>query len=192
MSGSPTTLTPPFTVLDVVDTRRYEEVDADVWKPIAGSGVENECARCGKLHEVHAHVRDANGTEAVVGTGCMNADRAEVRKLQNKATSTARKAAKEAAATAARDQLAAAVAALPVFPADRVVRDFADDGSPRWSLDGVTVSSFRGETHDDKVLDDERLRSLESLWRLKLVRDAVGGADAYYALCRRAGEYADV
>lgn len=33
-------------VLEVRDTRKYEEVEPDKWKPIPGSGIENQCASC--------------------------------------------------------------------------------------------------------------------------------------------------
>lgn len=68
-------------VLRVEDTRQYEEVQDDVWKPIPGTGIENQCARCGRSHEVHATVEIAfdDGTTGsmIVGTGCMTADETE-------------------------------------------------------------------------------------------------------------------
>jgi len=57
-------------ILDVVDTREYEEID-DRWVPIKGSGTESWCARCGRPHEVHATVELADKRTAVVGTSCM-------------------------------------------------------------------------------------------------------------------------
>jgi len=57
-------------ILDVVDTRDYEEID-DRWVPIKGSGTESWCARCGRPHEVHATVQLADKRTAVVGTNCM-------------------------------------------------------------------------------------------------------------------------
>ena len=56
-------------ILRVVDTRQYEEQD-DRWVPIPGSGDAAECARCRRLHEVHATVELSDGTSAVVGVGC--------------------------------------------------------------------------------------------------------------------------
>ena len=61
-------------IVRVVDTRTYEEVADDRWEPIPGSGDQNECARCGRMHEVHAHVALEDGTSAVVGTGCARGD----------------------------------------------------------------------------------------------------------------------
>lgn len=57
-------------ILEVVDTREYEEID-DRWVPIRGSGTESFCARCGRPHEVHATVELLDKRTAVVGTGCM-------------------------------------------------------------------------------------------------------------------------
>jgi hypothetical protein len=58
------------TILQVVDTREYEE-QGDRWVPVPGSGNARDCDRCGRRHEVHAHVRYPDGSEAIVGTGCM-------------------------------------------------------------------------------------------------------------------------
>lgn len=57
-------------ILEVLDTRRYEEVEPDKWKPIPGTGIENECDRCNKVHEVHVRVLLDSGRQAVIGTGC--------------------------------------------------------------------------------------------------------------------------
>lgn len=60
-------------ILSIVDTRQYEEV-GDVWKPIPGSGHENECFRCGRFHKVHATVLLSDGRQVIVGTGCAGQD----------------------------------------------------------------------------------------------------------------------
>jgi len=65
-------------ILDVVDTREYEEGPDDKTRPIPGSGLIRECDRCGRLHEVHAQVLLDDGTKAIVGTGCMHKDEIEV------------------------------------------------------------------------------------------------------------------
>ncbi len=65
-------------ILSVEDTRQYEEGPDDKWYPIPGSGVVNQCARCGRDHEVHATVELENGTTIIVGTGCMTADENDV------------------------------------------------------------------------------------------------------------------
>lgn len=59
-------------IISVIDTREYEEVSDGVWRAIPGSGNESECARCGRLHEVHATVQLEDDSRVVVGTGCMN------------------------------------------------------------------------------------------------------------------------
>jgi len=79
-------------IVRVHDTREYEEGPDGKWRPIPGSGVEHECARCGRLHEVHAEVETEGGGFSIVGTGCMGAVDLDVaaRKLAGKA-STRRK-----------------------------------------------------------------------------------------------------
>ncbi|MFA5053089.1 MAG: hypothetical protein WC565_03460 [Parcubacteria group bacterium] len=78
-------------ILSVIDTREYEEVADGVFKPIAGSGHENECDRCGRMHEVHAHVRLESGETAVVGTGCMRGESIETTKAVTKAANAAKR-----------------------------------------------------------------------------------------------------
>lgn len=65
-------------ILAIVDTRRWEEGDDDKWYPIPGSGEAHECDRCGRLHEVHVTVECEDGSQMVVGTGCMGAENAEM------------------------------------------------------------------------------------------------------------------
>lgn len=79
-------------IIKVRDTRQYEEGPDEKWSPIPGSGVPHECARCGRIHEVHAHVELADGSQAIVGTGCMGAAalNVEARKMASKAATTAR------------------------------------------------------------------------------------------------------
>jgi len=56
-------------ILNIQDTRDYEEGPNDKWIPIPGSGIENECQRCNKTHEVHVIVQDGDSV-FTVGTGC--------------------------------------------------------------------------------------------------------------------------
>lgn len=56
-------------IVAIVDTRTYEE-QGDRWVPIPGSGLVRQCTRCNRDHEVHAEVELADGSTAVVGTGC--------------------------------------------------------------------------------------------------------------------------
>lgn len=77
-------------VIRVRDTRHYEEGPDDRWYPIPGSGVERDCDRCGRTHEVHAEVELSDGSQAVVGTGCMTAEHADVGRALKNATSSAK------------------------------------------------------------------------------------------------------
>ena len=66
-------------IISVEDTREWEEGPDDRWYPVPGSGVKNNCGRCGREHEVHAIVLlDDDKSQMIVGTGCMKADEAEV------------------------------------------------------------------------------------------------------------------
>ena len=64
-------------ILNVCDTRDWEEVAEDKWVAIPGSGDPHVCDRCGRTHEVHAEVLCDDNTKMVVGTGCAKKDMAE-------------------------------------------------------------------------------------------------------------------
>lgn len=80
-------------ILEVVDTRTWEEGADDKWYPIAGSGIEHECDRCGRFHEIHATVLLESGKTAVVGTGCMGHEDIEMAKRFQKADRAAKRVA---------------------------------------------------------------------------------------------------
>ena len=65
-------------IVEIRDTRDFErEVDArgeEVLKPVPGTGEPHDCDRCGRAHEVHATVELGDGSLAVVGSTCANAD----------------------------------------------------------------------------------------------------------------------
>jgi hypothetical protein len=94
-------------IIKVEDTRQYEEIADDVWVAIPGSGIENNCFRCNRVHEVHAHVKLENGETKIVGTGCMHADDTVAASTIKSATSRAKTIAKlnaKIAAEKANDQ----------------------------------------------------------------------------------------
>lgn len=91
-------------VIRVTDTREYVEDRDDRWVPVAGSGTSRECDRCGRAHEVHAEVALSDGTEAIVGTGCMKADSLEVAATLRRAVAADRRARALRAELAALEQ----------------------------------------------------------------------------------------
>jgi len=121
-------------VLRVVDTREYEEGTDGRYHPIAGSGTEHECSRCGRLHEVHATVLLQDGSEAVVGTGCAGTESMDVQGAMRSAASAAKRIAQLEAERAKLQQLAdqfarirAEVDALPLPPVELGTKDSAWD-----------------------------------------------------------------
>ena len=166
----------PFDVIKVVDTRDFIEID-DRFVALAGSGDSRPCDRCDRLHEIHAHVVDANGIGWVVGTGCMDAEaNAVARKAASRATTAAKNAARRVRAEALVAELAAAeaVVAEMTFPADRVVRSAEESPSGaamhRWEVDGafakVLARLTNGETFEVSARDEaERLGCVEDNWR---------------------------
>src|SRR5688572_32930996 len=57
-------------IISIIDTREYEEIADGRFAPVPGSGTENECSFCRRLHEVHATVELTDGSTVVIGTGC--------------------------------------------------------------------------------------------------------------------------
>lgn len=57
-------------VLEVEDTREYEEGPDGRFHPIPGSGNIRQCSRCRRDHEIHATVELSDGTTEIVGVGC--------------------------------------------------------------------------------------------------------------------------
>lgn len=107
-------------VLRVVDTRQYEEGPDDRWIPIPGSGDENRCFRCGRSHEVHAHVKLSDDREVIVGTACSKQESTEVQAAIKSAASAAKRLnalrAKHAANTATIAKIKEVNAAVDAMP----------------------------------------------------------------------------
>jgi len=80
-------------ILKIEDTRDYEEGPNDRWIAIPGSGIENECGRCNKLHEVHVTIQDGEKV-FIVGTGCARKEDMISDKQAKSGTSTAKTIAK--------------------------------------------------------------------------------------------------
>jgi len=157
-------------VLEVVDTREYEE-EGDRFVPVVGSGSPRDCDRCGRLHEVHAHVELDDGSEACVGTGCMRQDEADVasrvRSMARRASSLARlhrERAALAAAVAAYEAAWSDVAALPTPPVEYGTEELFDGRTCpelRMGLEKVSCM-FCGPGRDDWA---ERAECLDDVWR---------------------------
>lgn len=163
-------------VLEVVDTREYEE-DGDRFVPVVGSGSPRDCDRCGRLHEVHAHVELDDGSEAVVGTGCMRQDEADVasrvRSMARRASSLARLRMTRAALVAKQGAWDAAwsdVAALPTPPVEYGTEAMFDGRTyPELRMGTEKVSCmFCGPGRDDWA---ERAECLEDVWRRARMRE---------------------
>lgn len=175
----------PFEILGVVDTREYIEVD-EKWVAVPGSGDCRECDRCGSRHEIHVQVRDANGSNWTVGTGCADLDRSAANQLRSKALGQARtrhgiRAREEA--NERIEQLRADVERLHPYR-----RDIVHFEAPITAWNGgqwMVHGDARVLVHRDADLD-ERHRCLERDWHRRRFIEACGGVDEYRALFRRA------
>lgn len=107
-------------IIDVKDTRQYEEGEDDRWYPIPGSGHANTCHRCGRQHEIHATVELDDGSSAVVGTVCMAKDdmalASKVQGLESAAKSLAKMKAEQARYLAKLAQWDATKAVVDAMP----------------------------------------------------------------------------
>jgi len=148
-------------ILAVKDTRQYEEGPDDRFYPIPGSGEQHCCARCSKLHEIHATVLLENNQEAVVGRSCAKKDSIEIsEQCENTAKLAIRLAklnAQELAFTAsyrAWETAWKAVLAMPVPPATLtylpIRPDGARDGEYRVGVEGW-ARIFRPDVATPKV-----------------------------------------
>src|SRR4051794_13288432 len=95
-------------ILNVVDTRQYEEGENDRFFPIPGSGQANDCFCCGRSHEVHATVLLEDNSQAVVGTGCASRSDTERAARYGSADSLAKRLASLNAEEARYDEKLAA------------------------------------------------------------------------------------
>lgn len=173
----------PFKIVAVTDTRDFMEHD-DRWVPIPGSGDARECDRCGRTHEIHATIEDANGGTFTVGVGCADADDAAAKQMRSTATREAKNAAKAARQHQASERLTLLIHEVEAidFPQQRIRHVTITEGpwTDTWDIDGVAVRGFPGSE------PAERLRCLESLWRRDQAVALVGGADELRSLCRQA------
>lgn len=85
-----------FEIVDVIDTRDWEEdpKNPDKLVPVSGTGNLNECHRCGRIHEVHYHVKDSKGERFIVGCSCAVAAGWADKKSANSMKSAAKTRAK--------------------------------------------------------------------------------------------------
>ena len=143
-------------ILSVVDTREYELV-GDKCVAIPDSGIDHECSRCGKLHQVHAHVRLEDNTTAVVGTGCMkNASMELVREL-NRAVTTAKKTAKLNAQlkrlTVLKDDYAVIIKAVASLPLPEI--RYESDPVDGWNRTFIVMGDTRRIYDSNHAVADE-------------------------------------
>lgn len=125
-------------LFEVVDTREREERDgrfSSYMVGIPGTGILNECHRCGKTHEVHAHVQLEDGSHVVMGTGCARRDAVAAgdEKLARSILTAERRAMKVAAARAEVDRLASRVAGLEASLREYIAMPRPD---PTWTVVG--------------------------------------------------------
>lgn len=155
-------------ILDVVDTREYEEIADGVFKPVRGSGTESFCARCGRPHEVHATVELADKRTARVGTGCMKGSRLE--KEAKAGASAAKTIAKWEAELAALEDKAkkhktiyAQVDSLRPPPVTK-----SDDGNRiTFHMGDATVYHPKSHGMMSQRVEQERTWTVERVWRDK-------------------------
>ncbi len=164
-------------ILSVKDTREYEEI-GDTWKPIPGSGIEHDCDRCGKFHEVHATVLLEDTSTAIVGTGCMGKDNLELSKRFKRADRAAKRLA------ALRAEFAAVLEAEAAYDKAKVeVNALPLPEITEETLPGK-VGQRKGEPIPVLVMGDaeawilpgcsrtrERKETLASLWRVNRMRE---------------------
>lgn len=158
-------------ILQVVDTRQYEE-QGDRWVPIPGSGNAHECDRCGRMHEVHATVKYADGSVKVVGTGCMDLGKDIARKLATKASTRARYAAQLKAAEIELARVTELEAQVNALVAPPITDGPEEKWGPTWECGDARVGikyALVGGTMD------ERRATVVRHWRNNRLVELNGG-----------------
>jgi len=127
-------------ILEVIDTREWEEVADGKFKAIAGSGDSRKCDRCGRSHEVHATVELSDGNTACVGTGCMNGSK--FTKALKSAAAAAKRVARARAEAAHNAKLAAEADEIRAAVAGMTKPEMVEvtvDGKPRLRMGDAEV-----------------------------------------------------
>jgi hypothetical protein len=173
-------------IVEVVDTREYEEIAEGKWAPIAGSGDRRSCDRCGREHEVHALVELSDGTTSILGTGCAErrfADMAAkfrsadshaktLARLRAEVTGLERKAAKQA-------RIVAEIDASPV-PELTVIRCMEGDveyAELRCGDEGFASCRFSVRWNGAPLgVDEERKRCAVNGWKRARIFERGGAA----------------
>ncbi len=158
-------------ILRVVDTRTYEEGPDDRWYPIPGSGIINQCFRCGRDHEVHAEVLLDDGGVTIVGTTCARADETEIASKLKSGANTAKTIAKLKAALVKGQATVlrwrADLEEVKKIPLPPIIEEPNPEGE-RHPLLGVSHWYHMGDSkvrsNDLRKVDEERMRCLVNGW----------------------------
>jgi len=174
-------------IIKVEDTREWIE-EGDRWIALSGTGTVRQCDRCQRDHEVHATVELEDGSEAVVGTGCMKGDtfEKELKSGASKAKTTRRLECELAAAQARKAEVVKILAEVDALDVPREEISFEPHGdgeSIKWTMGDAMVISHRNTwnreqvrqymnitTHDRlmaSVAGEERWSCLLESWRRK-------------------------
>lgn len=164
-----------YRILDITDTRQFEQDEDERWRAIPGTGDPRPCDRCGKEHEIHVSVEKESGERCVVGLGCARVgggDDDTLKAGSSSATTLARLRAEAAhlrAQVAAWNEARAQVNALGA-PSHVVTTEGNHDV---WTTeDGRSFVWVRAT--DDLT---ERLEALHDDWRKSLLKER--GFDAW-------------
>ncbi len=156
-------------IIEVRDTREYEEVD-ERWVPIPGSGTVAICARCGREHEVHAEVELGDKTTAVVGTGCMTKGSLLAKKLAAGARAAKRLAALSAELTREKGRAkryASVMRKVEAMTPLHITTTKVDDGRTVLRMGDARVW-YHGDWPPARKSDqEEREQHLLRVWRRK-------------------------
>lgn len=165
-------------ILRVEDTRTWEEQSDDRFHPIPGSGTLNECGRCGRSHEVWAHVLLSDGTERVFGTGCAQKVDAitasRIGRLDHAAKRLGELKARRARLAGVADLYWRAHAEVEAMtpPTVEVTSELGDYGRSRFIYRCGDAEVWGHSTDPREVR--ERRATAESCWRDNRIRERAG------------------
>ena len=169
-------------IIEIVDTREYIE-EGDRWIALSGTGTIRQCDRCQRDHEVHATVELEDGSQAVVGTGCMKGSEFE-RELKTGASRAKTTRRLECELAAARERLAVVeelkreVIGLEAPREEITFEPFGDHDGIKWTMGDVYVISQRN-TWDREQVEFYQKRTPVTHWKIV---QAVAGEERWACL----------
>lgn len=158
-----------FDIESVKDTRQWEEIADNVWKPIVGSGDIRACDRCNKTHEIHFNVKErSTGKKYCVGGGCA-LQYGMIEKSAHKSIMSAMKTKTKLeltikSLTVKREKIIEAWEKIKKLSLPEIVTNVSSKRI-EWSMGSTKVYSYNFNEKDKDKIPKERYDTLVNSWK---------------------------